>query len=227
MARAADRTPSAGPALRGKPARAFQSRPGPPLIIVVALLAVGLLVALTLWATAGSDGDDATDTTPSAPGATAVAPVSAAGIATVVAYDPESRDGEENNAQAPGLATGGSWSTSCYSNQYLGKSGVGVVATLDQAAAGTLSFGVDSSRYQIDVFATAGDTIPAEIGDEAWGVPLNGDDAIYREEPARILQTVATPARHLLILFREVGPDSGCSGQNPYRSTLSDVTFGP
>ena len=224
-----DRTPSAGPALRGQPARNFESRTGPPLVIVVALLVLGLLVALTLWATAGNDDEegDATVTTVAAPGATNVAAAPSATISAVVAYDPESRDGEENNAQAAGLATGGSWSTSCYSNQYLGKSGVGVVVTLDQAATGTLAFGVESSRYQIDVFATASDTIPAEIGDPAWGTPLNGDDAIYREEPTQISLPVATPARHLLILFREVGPDGGCSGQNPYRSTLSDVTFGP
>src|SRR5829696_2345582 len=41
-----DRTPSAGPDLRGRPARHLQSRTGPPLVIVVALLLVGLIVAL-------------------------------------------------------------------------------------------------------------------------------------------------------------------------------------
>jgi hypothetical protein len=198
------------------------------LVIVVALLVAALLVALTLWATASDDGGGGVpDTTTVAPGATTVAAATTANISAVTAYDPESRDGEENNAQAAALATGGSWSTSCYSNRYLGKSGVGVVVTLDQPATGTLAFGVESSRYQIDVFATASDTIPAEIGDPAWGTPLNGDDAIYREEPAQFSLPVAIPSRHLLILFREVGPDGGCSGQNPYRSTLSDVTFAP
>ena len=227
MARGADRTPSAGPSLRGQPARTFQSRTGPPLVIVVALLVVALLVALTLWATARDDDGGASDTTVAAPGATTIVTSATVGISAVVAYDPESRDGDENNDQAAGLATGGSWSTSCYSNQYLGKSGVGVVVTLDQPATGTLAFGVESSRYQIDVFATASDTIPTEIGDPAWGTPLNGDSPIYREEPSQVSLPVAAPSRHLLILFREVGPDGGCSGQNPYRSTLSDVTFSP
>ena len=53
-----DHTPNAGPRLRGSPARGLQSRTGPSMIVVLALLAVALIVALVLWATIGRGGRD-------------------------------------------------------------------------------------------------------------------------------------------------------------------------
>ncbi|MFV0309282.1 MAG: protein kinase domain-containing protein [Desertimonas sp.] len=224
--RSRDRTPPAGPALRGRPARGRESRPGPPLIIVVALLLVGLLVALILWATAEDGDGTATSATTPDPG-TAVAAPAVAAIATVDAYDPNSADGLENNEQAPGLATGGSWATSCYANRYLGKPGVGVVMTMTQPTTGTVSFHVAGEPFQIDVFATADEAIPGEIDADAWGEAVNGASPIYREQPATLEVPIPTAARHVLILFREIGADAGCSGRNPFRSTLSALTFTP
>ena len=40
--------------------------------------------------------------------------------------------------------------------------------------------------------------------------------------------TVATtvPARHLLILLREIGRDPGCSEANPNRGSIGEISFG-
>jgi serine/threonine protein kinase len=54
--RTRDHTPNAGPRLGGSPARGLQSRTGPSMIVVLALLAIALVVALVLWATIGRGG---------------------------------------------------------------------------------------------------------------------------------------------------------------------------
>jgi len=219
----ADRTPDAGPSLRGEPARGLQSSTGPPLLIVIALLVLGLLVALVLWATAGQDdGDGAGASTTGAPALTG-APPAGAGIAAVTAFDPAG-DGEENDEAAAALADGaGPWQTVCYSSRFLGKPGVGIVVSLDTAATGTIGFDVGGAPAQIDLFSTGGEEIPDSI--EAWGEPLG--PVLYAEAPGPQTTTLTEPARHVLVLFREIGPDPGCSANNPYRGSLGAVTFTP
>src|SRR6476646_10016607 len=51
-------TPSAGPKLRGRPARDMQTRFVPSLVVICLLLAIGLVVGLVLWATIRPDGPD-------------------------------------------------------------------------------------------------------------------------------------------------------------------------
>ena len=53
-----DPTPSAGPKLRGRPARDMQTRFVPSLVVICLLLAIGLVVGLVLWATIRPDGPD-------------------------------------------------------------------------------------------------------------------------------------------------------------------------
>ena len=38
--------------------------------------------------------------------------------------------------------------------------------------------------------------------------------------------TPPSPVRHLLIVFRELPPDSGCSDTYPYRGSIGEVRFG-
>jgi len=223
-----DLTPDAGPGLRGSPARGLQSRTGPPLIIVAALLVIGLVVALVLWATLGPSDESGTDTeSTTAPVDTTAAPLGAAtdAITTFVAYDPEG-DGDENDDLAAAAGADGNpdtaWQTVCYSSQFMSpKKGVGLVATLDGSVSGALSFEVLAAPYQIDVFATPSAEVPAAIAD--WGDPLT--PTTFGEQPGVLRVDVAAPARHVLVLFREVGPGPGCSDANPYRGVLGEVAF--
>lgn len=220
-----DRTPSAGPDLRGRPAKDMQSRTGPPLIIVVALLLIGLIVALVLWATLGPEDETATSTTTVAAGTTTVSgPQPAAGtIAAVAAYDPAG-NGEENDDLAASLATGGGmWRTVCYSSEFLGKPGVGLVVTLGEPGTGTLTFETGNAPYQIDVFTTAEEAVPATIDD--WTTQVG--DRQFADEPGTVTVDVDQAARHLLVLFREIGPDSDCSSENPYRGSIGNIAFTP
>ena len=144
----------------------------------------------------------------------------AATIAAVDAYDPAG-DGEENDGQAEAMVQGdGRWQTVCYQDDFMSKPGVGLVVTLSGAAAGTLAFDVDTAKYQIDVFATADQDYPDDI--DGWGPPIAEHNA---DAPGAASVDVTQPAQHLLILFRELGADGGCSTANPYRGTIADIRF--
>jgi serine/threonine-protein kinase len=223
--RARDHTPNAGPGLRGQPARGLQSRTAPSLILVGALLLAALIVVLVLWATIGpadnGQGAPTTITATTEPAAAAPAPLVIAGI---TAYDPGG-DGEEND-DLVGAALADddpatNWRTVCYSDRFMGKEGVGLAVSLSRPGTGTLSFDVGNAPYTVDVFATSTRNLPATIAD--WGDQI-GERAFSRQ-PGRV--QVATPeaTRHLLILFREIGQDGGCSAANPYRGTLGNIRF--
>ncbi len=220
-----DHTPNAGPGLRGQPARGLQSRTAPSLILVGGLLLAALIVVLVLWATIGpADGQGApTTTTATTEPAAAAAPAPLV-IAGITAYDPGG-DGEEND-ELVGAALADddpatNWRTLCYSDRFMGKEGVGLAVSLSRAGTGTLTFDVGNAPYTVDVFATGARNLPATIAD--WGEQI-GERAFSRQ-PGRV--QVATPeaTRHLLILFREIGQDGGCSAANPYRGTLGNIRF--
>ena len=103
----------------------------------------------------------------------------------------------------------------------MGKEGVGLAVSLTRAGAGTLSFDVGNAPYTVDVFAAQTRAVPAAIAD--WG-PQVGERS-FSEQPGTVQVTTSTPVRHLLILFREIGPDGGCTAANPYRGTVGDVRF--
>ena len=224
-----DPTPDAGPGLRGSPARGLQTRTAPSLIIVCGLLLVALIVALVLWATIGPSDDGGGQGGQGSPTTAAArrtaqtpGPVEIAGIA---AYDPQG-DGEENDdliaAAAADSDSATNWRTLCYADRFMAKEGVGLVVSLSRAATGTLSFDVGNAPYTIDVFASTARAVPPTIDD--WGDQIG--DRAFSEEPGTVRVSTPATARHLLILFREIGPDSGCTSANPYRGTLGNVRFG-
>ena len=219
-----DRTPNAGPDLRGRPARDLQSRTGPPLVIVVALLLVGLIVALVLWATLGP-GDDPSDGSTTIAGATTTAAASGRGTGRHHRRrrrlrPGRRRGGERRPGRGDGPGSRAPWETVCYQDDFMSKPGVGLVVTLSGPAAGTLAFDVDTAKYQIDVFAAAGQDYPDDI--DGWGPPIAERNA---DAPGSASVDVTQPAQHLLILFRELGADGGCSAANPYRGTIADIRF--
>ena len=226
-----DDTPDAGPRLRGAPARGLESRLTPSLVVVGLLVGIAVLVALVLWATIGpDDGDGAGADTPvtsvANPGST---PVSAAAgssgvVVTLQAFDPEG-DGEENDAEAALAGADGDpetmWRTQCYSSERMAKSGVALAVDLDREQVGTLRFDVPVAPYELEVFGTASVDRPTQF--DGWGDPLA--PLTVGDEPGPLEVVADRPVRHLLIVFRELPRDAGCSDSYPFRGSLGDVSF--
>ena len=147
-------------------------------------------------------------------------------IASVAAYDPDG-DGEENDELARAALADGdpatNWRTVCYARSFMGgKQGVGLALTLAAPAAGTLSFDVVNAPYQVEVFASDAAAVPGRL--RRLG-PGRSAEAVRRRNPARSSVDVAAPARHLLIVFRELGRDPGCTAANPYRGAIGEIRF--
>jgi serine/threonine-protein kinase len=228
---ATDRDPTpAAVAPRGKPAKGLTQEWRPAFTVVALLLVAGLVVGVLLWTSMTfGGGDPVTSTTvvPEAQPAPAADQPAAAGPATIVtvtAYDPDG-DGTENDADAVlSLADGDSstaWPTECYASQYMGgKPGVGLVVTFDGLAQQALTVDVQTGPYQVDFFATDADVIPATL--DAWGPALGSTD--FADEPETVVSPIPpTPARHMLVLLKEIGRDPRCSDQNPHRGRLGEI----
>ncbi|MET0324488.1 MAG: protein kinase [Ilumatobacteraceae bacterium] len=227
--RSRDNTPHAGPHLRGSPARGLQSRTGPSMILVLGLLAVALVVALVLWATIGRGTDEGGPPATTLIGGAAPGTAPAAGgpvqIVTVVAYDPDG-DGQENDDLATAALADGdpttNWRTVCYARSLMGgKEGVGLAVSLSAATTGTLSFDAVNAPYQVDVFSTDALAVPAGFAE--WGAAVGPKQ--FADQPGTVVVPVATPARHLLIVLRELGRDPGCTAANPYRGAIGEIQF--
>ena len=98
-------------------------------------------------------------------------------IAALASFDPgvDGGNGEEHDITARRARADGdpatNWTTECYSDQYMGKAGVGIVMTLSAPSSGTVSFDVGSAPYVVDVFATDAEQIPARdrpVGRATW-----------------------------------------------------------
>ena len=147
-------------------------------------------------------------------------------IASVAAYDPDG-DGEENDELASAALADGdpatNWRTVCYARSLMGdKQGVGLALTLAAPAAGTLSFDVGNAPYQVEVFASRRRRRPGRL--RRLG-PGHRSQAVRRPTRHRPGRHVPSPARHLLIVFRELGRDPGCTAANPYRGTIGEIRF--
>lgn len=258
----ADSTPSAGPTLRGKPAREMQTRLGPSTGVIALLLFAALVLALVVWtsvrpdrnpdgaaferegvvataapAGAGPAGDGApagssTQADASGVGAPAATPSDTAAVSPIAiaapaalavhSYDPEG-DGVEND-ELLGLALADqnpstNWMTVCYADRYAGKLGVGLVADLPSYAGGELRFDVGTAPYTIDVFHVVDGVIPPTI--DAWGAR---DVRLHDTAPGSQRVDIPPGATNVLLLFRELGADPGCS-QFTYRGRLGELAF--
>ena len=173
----------------------------------------------------GDAADGATGLGDSADGAAGPAESgdTTSGIAAIVAFDPEG-DGEENDALAPSARADGdpstTWRTSCYSNQYMGaKSGVGLVVSVEQPLAGSLTFDMANGPYAVQFYEWAGDTAPTTV--DGWGEPFGR--ATGQDAATVTVEPPGADARHVLLLLTELGPDDGCSDDHPYRGVVDDI----
>jgi serine/threonine protein kinase len=235
-------TPEAIEPIRGTPARRDEQRFAPALIVLGALLAVASVLALLLFIVLNR-GDEATDlptsTVVPAPTDTAVAdpasvvpplaesaaPTGPVTLTGARAFDPFGNNGSENDEQALNALADGIestvWSTECYQNQWMGgKEGVGLIVDVSTPSPGKLSVNVLSAPYQVAIYATTAADAPADLA--SW-------TAVGETQFADAAGTVNVPvdiaATHLLVWFKELGPDAGCSSTNPYRGRLGEISF--
>ena len=103
--------PTAGPRLRGRPARDMQTRFAPSFVVICLLLAIGIVVSLVLWATIRPDDPESADVhrrrrrpAPRRPTTAAAAvprrrPAEPSQIATLASFDPrlDGGNGEEHD----------------------------------------------------------------------------------------------------------------------------------
>jgi serine/threonine protein kinase len=245
-----DRTPP-GPVPIGAPARQDSHRWAPSLIVVGALVVAALVVAGVLFVSLnrGDSADDltidtvvpegATDTpaddgaaqptegAPEAAGTADAAPTGPVQIVGVDAWDPDGNNGSENNGQAALVLADQSastaWPTECYADKYLGgKRGVGLIVTLSSPSAGRLSVDTLNGPYQVEVYATTEQAVPADL--DGW--TLVGENQ-FGDDPTTLQFDVAVPASHVLVWLKELGTDEACSTANPYRGRLGELTYVP
>jgi serine/threonine-protein kinase len=225
------RDPTPAASLRGKPAKGLTQEWRPAFTVVALLLVAGLVVGTLLWTSMNFGGGDPEppnsvlpDTQSSTPAPVEPVVVGPAAIATITAYDPGGDLTENDSDAVLSLADGNAstfWSTSCYSSQYMGgKQGVGLVVTFDDLAQQAITVDVQTGPYQVDFFASDADTIPASF--EAWGAPL-GSTAFASEPGTVVSPAPPAPARHILILLKEIGTGGACSDTNPYQGRLGEV----
>jgi hypothetical protein len=196
------------------------------MVLVVGLLVVALAVSLLLWFTIGQDDEGGTPSSLPAGAPVTTAPaVGPATITEVRAFDPEGDREENDDLAADALADGNpetSWRTLCYQQTLMGKSGVGLIVSLSHATVGELSFQVANPPFQVDVFGSDAAETPSTF--EGWGAPLQ--NKVTSDVARDVTVTTPVPARHLLIVLREIGRDPGCSTDHPYRSSIGEITFG-
>ncbi len=216
----------------------------PSMVVIAVIVLVALVVGGLLWYNLRYVGDvvspttvlpagtvapaDTTETGVAVPPVDTVgaAPTGPATIAAVTTFDPDG-DNEENDGEAVlALADGDpttAWSTVCYDSQYMGaKRGVGLVVSFDQLTQQALSVDVINAPYQLRFFAVADDVAPADL--DGWGPEL-GTKAFASEPDTVVSALPAVPARHMLVLLNEIGRDSSCSAERPYRGRLGEITL--
>jgi len=186
------------------------------------LVVIGVVVALcagVLWQVSSTNRSDNGVSQPS------VAPVDVEPVTftMISTFDPNSKDGHENEAQVGALIDGipaTKWTTTCYANKNFGaKDFVGVVIQLSRPAIGTLGFGIVNAPWRIEVYA-AQDVAPPQLAQ--WGEPVTQSLSMVRQ---RGEFAITSPANFLLVVLREVGKSNGCSAANPFQGVVSGVTF--
>jgi len=186
--------------------------------IVAGCAIAGLIGACALWFTGK---DSPTEESVIAPIASAV--TEPASIVSMLTYDPNGDDGEENEALVPLLLDSNpqtSWTTTCYSNQYFGsKEFVGIIVQFSAPTTGTLNVYFGNAPWKMDVY-TALDSAPPQLA--GWGQRVATDNNVKRRKANFV---ITQPAQFVLIALREIGKSGMCSDSNPYQGLLSGVTF--
>ncbi|MEY3290114.1 MAG: hypothetical protein RLY19_205 [Actinomycetota bacterium] len=150
-----------------------------------------------------------------------VGPVS---VTSIRSYDPNGEDGLENEDMIQFLTDNNpdtSWTTVCYGNQYFGsKAGVGILVQLSGIGLGTLATTFGTAPWSAEVFASTSETVPTSL--DGWGLRVANASSLTA---GAATFEVASPARNVLLVLREAGRTSTCSNNNPFRGSLSELSF--
>jgi serine/threonine-protein kinase len=221
-----DRTPTSG-SPRGVPAKEFQQRHTITIVVAVLLLAAAVVGAVLLSRGGGDAGESAT-TTLAPNSSVAVSPPGPGAAVTIlgaVSFDPADPQGDERPEEVANVLDGSpdtAWRTGCFDNQYFnGRPGIGLVVTLSGPGTGTLTVAVASGPYQLEAYASDAASAPTEMS--GWGQKIQ--PKAFSDAPGPVTVTVAAPARHVLVLFRQAARDASCRSEFPYRAAVSEITF--
>lgn len=189
-------------------------------IPVATILVAAVVMGVLLWN--GLQNTKSAVVVP--PEASSVEVTGNAQLTSVRTFDPEG-DNVENDQLVGNLTDGSAsstWSTVCYVNRSFGsKQGVGLVLALSERGVGTVKTTFASAPYDVDVYAVDG---PAPANLEGWGFPISN---VTGTDTGAIDLSVATPATHILLFFKEVGQHPSCSDNNPYKGEVAEVEFYP
>lgn len=193
-------------------------RPSPVLLggFAIAVVALG---ALVIRVVAGGD-DSPTPDTVAAPVIVGTGPPVVSGV---TAFDPEG-DRSENDGDVQWTTDGDpntTWSTVCYKSSTFGsKSGVGLVVRLAEPNLAKIDVDVVASGWQAEMFAAN------QVSDDvsSWGSAIASSGG---EEAGTFTGVTSTPSQYVMIYLREVGRDSYCSDNNPYRGSISEIRVTP
>jgi len=179
-----------------------------------ALLVAGIAVGL-LWNGLRDGGSSGS------PVEGGVGPVT---VLSMKSYDPRGDDGAENEDQVPALSDDNPatmWSTVCYSNEFFGAKGkVGIALTLSGLGIGRLEAGFENTPWGAEVYTFAGEQMPTTFED--WGAPVGEN---YGDDPGEVVFDIESPSRFVLLAITQAGRSGTCSNNNPYRASLSRLSF--
>jgi serine/threonine protein kinase len=192
---------------------------GRRMVPVAIVVAIALVMGVMLW-----NGLRNTRSVSPAGSVAAGPQIEAVTLKGLRSYDPNGDDGSENESQVPALLDGNPatvWTTVCYGDRYFGsKGGVGLVLELSGAGIGTITANFANGPWHAEVYAADTQSIPARFED--WGLRVADQ---YGENPGIGTFDVKTPGRYMLLMLREAGQSSGCSSANPFKGSLSELSF--
>ncbi len=220
-------------AMHGRPARQFQQRWGPSMVIVGGLLIVALVLGVILINSIGTDKTNANQPTATLPVAS-TAPTSPsttddgilASILTqnVASFDPNG-SGDEFDELLPQLfdqSEASTWNTSCYLDQYLGTTkGVGVVLPLSEPGTGKLDITFAAKPWSVKIYTS--DAIPTTL--DGWGSPVS--ESHSENESIGTFQLGPQNRSYILVWLWELSKTNNPCEDNPWRGEIAEIAFTP
>ena len=152
-------------------------------------------------------------------------------IMILTAFDPDGGDGGDGGDGSDGaatervaLATDGradtTWTTGCHEDPDLGGRTVGLAATMLATAPGLLSVDLVASSWAIEIYASVAPLPPATLAE--WGEPIGRQTGTA---PITYELQVTGPAKQVLVVIRQAGPNATCGTDKPYAGEIAELHF--
>lgn len=214
-----DTTPKGTVRTRGSLPKKQQTQTKKNMAPVAAVLVVALVMGVMLWR-----GLQNTKSVVLPPQGSVTQSYGAISLKGIRSYDPNGDDKVENESMVPALLDNNPatvWTTVCYGDKYFGsKGGVGLVLEMSGTGIGTINANFANGPYNAEVYVSDAPEIPAHAED--WGLRVADK---YSANSGMATFDVKQAGRWMLLMLREVGQSNSCSGANPYKGAISDITF--